>query len=88
MRDTFLSGWGEAKGGRAYLSIRCDNEAQADAIRKAAEDRPEMVHVQLADKPRRIRAGDVRHDKHASEFSGHWLAFMPAAEKAGLLAKA
>lgn len=60
MTDKFLSGWGKAGSQPAHLSILCDNWEQADAIEKAAHDRPEMVRVATSNQPRRNGALTVK----------------------------
>jgi hypothetical protein len=58
MVDKALSGWGKAEHGRSLYCVECENWEQAEAIQKAAQDRPEMKRVTISDKPRRARAGD------------------------------
>ena len=53
MTDKFMSGWGKANNQPAHLSILCDNWEQAEAIEKAAHERPEMVRVATSYQPRR-----------------------------------
>jgi hypothetical protein len=88
MTDKFLSGWGGASRGRSLLSIECDNETQAEAIVKAAQDRGEMRRVRISDKAAKPRPGDVLTLRHVRQMQGHWLTFMPAAEKAKLRGEA
>lgn len=75
MNDKFMSGWGGAKHGKSVYVIECDTLAQAEAIEKAAQDRSEMKYIAIADKPRRVRAGDHRRIRKFSEVSGPWLMY-------------
>ena len=74
MTDRFMSGWGYAKGGHSYLCVQCENHSQAQAILKAAEDRPEMKYCAIASRPRRS-AGSHTSIKRFSEMGGPWLAY-------------
>lgn len=76
MHDKFMSGWGEAAHGRSILCIECDTLAQANAIERAAQDRPEMKRISISDKPRRCRAGDHSSYKHFKDLGGHWLDYV------------
>lgn len=58
MQDKFLSGWGEAAGGRSLLCVKCRTREQADAIAEAASNRPEMKYITMANSPRRTAPGD------------------------------
>lgn len=78
MVDKFMSGWGEAKNGRSIYIVKCDNLEEADAIDKAAQDRPEMKHITLTLTPRRARAGDQVTYRYVSELGGPWLSYMPS----------
>lgn len=71
MTDRFLSGWGQAKGGRAVLCIQCRTYEEAERIERAALRRPEMKRVAIAKAPRKGAQVTIRQ---ASELSGVWLA--------------
>lgn len=76
MVDKFLSGWGKASSGRSLLSVECDSREQAEAIRKAAQDRPEMRYVTLSNAPPRLRRGDVLSRRRFEDLGGSWLAYL------------
>lgn len=77
MVDKFMSGWGKAKNTRAYYIVMCHTLEEAEAIEKAAQDRPEMKYITLTEKPRRVRYGQVTM-RHVSELGGPWLSYMPS----------
>lgn len=76
MNDKFLSGWGHAAGGRSIYCIECDTREQADAVERAALDRPEMKYVTIAGAPRKGRKGDHVKIEHVSGLGGPWLSYM------------
>lgn len=76
MHDTALSGWGKARDGRSLLSIRCDTWAQAEAIEKAAKERPEMKRVGISRSSRMGREGDHLAIKDFEEMGGPWLQYV------------
>lgn len=75
MHDKFMSGWGGASRGRALYCIECETYAQAKAIEKAAQDRPEMKRIAISDKPRRRRPGDQRTIRRFEDLGGPWLRY-------------
>ena len=81
MTDSFMSGWGKAKGVNNAYCIKCESYEQAEAILKAAQDRREMKRAAIAGRPR--KAGLVTI-KSAHELSGPWLSYMSADMKAAL----
>jgi len=83
MTDSFMSGWGRARNGPSYYCIQCDTREQADAVLKAAEDRPEMKRIAVNDKPRK-KSGAHTSIRHVSKLGRHWLAYMDAEMRADL----
>ena len=75
MIDKFMSGWGEAKNTKAYYVVMCDTLEEAEAIEKAAQDRPEMKYITISENTRRVRYGQLTM-RHVSELSGPWLDYM------------
>ena len=49
-------------------------EEQAEAIEKAAHDRPEMKYIAISDKPRRAN-GNLRTIKTFADMGGLWLKY-------------
>jgi hypothetical protein len=47
MTDKFFSGWGPAEGKTNKYIVECENYEQAEAVKKAAEDRPEMKYINI-----------------------------------------
>lgn len=78
MHDKALSGWGDASHGRSILIIECETLYQADALEKAAQDRPEMVRISVTHKPRRTRDGDHVSHRTFADMGGAWLAYYRA----------
>ena len=77
MVDKFMSGWGKAKNTRAYYIVKCDTLEEAEAIEKAAQDRPEMKNISITKTLRRYYTSQVTL-KHVSELGGPWLSYMPS----------
>jgi len=50
MTDTFMSGWGRAKGKKNKYVIKCNTYKQAETIACNAEKRSEMKHVNITSK--------------------------------------
>lgn len=48
MNDSFMSGWGRAKGLTNRLVIVCENRDQALMIVRAAEKRQEMKYINVS----------------------------------------
>lgn len=81
MTDNFMSGWGQADGKKNKYVVECDTLAQAQAIVKAAEDRPEMKRINICMTMPKYSASKVLVSKvHASDLSGKWLKYMNEAE--------
>jgi len=78
MTDKFMSGWGGASNGRSHYCVRCETLTQANAIEKAAQARPEMIRVTVAQAPRKGRRGDHVTVEDVSDLGGPWLQYMPA----------
>jgi len=76
MQDKALSGWGMARRGRSIHCVECDTWAQAAAIEKAANARPEMIRVAVSENPRRGRRGDHVSIRHVRTLGGPWLQYM------------
>ena len=72
MVDASLSRWGHARNGRSLLSVKCETLEQAEAIEKAAHDRPEMQYVAISQTPRRMTAGDHRSIKRFADLGPVW----------------
>ena len=47
MTDKFMSGWGGARDKTNKYIVECENYNQAEALKKAAEDRPEMIKLRI-----------------------------------------
>ena len=45
MTDKFMSGWGKAVGRENKYVVECETAEQAEAIERAAQDRPEMQRI-------------------------------------------
>lgn len=75
MTDSFLSGWGGAARGRSLYCVRCETLPQAEAVERAAHDRPEMKRVVIADRPRRARPGDHCDVVDFAQLGGKWLQY-------------
>lgn len=41
-RDSFMSGWGKAEGGRSFYALAVDSEAEADLVLENGSRRDEM----------------------------------------------
>lgn len=82
MTDKCLSGWGHAAGGLSYFCVKCDNWDQAEAIKKAAEDRSEMRRIDFADRPR-TRRGSHTRVKHYDELHDSWKKYAPKTATVG-----
>ncbi len=54
MTDSFLSGWGNARGKRNKLIIECDTWQQAETIERNAKKRSEMKYVNVSSSRPRI----------------------------------
>lgn len=78
MNDSFMSNWGPAEGKTNVLQIACDTQAQAQAVLKAAEDRPEMKRIRINTKPIRDNASSCVSEKTFYDLSGPWLAYWPS----------
>lgn len=72
MQDSFLSGWGEARSGRALYCIRCTSHSQALQIAARARTRSEMKRVAVSSHPRRMRPGDQRTIRDVSDLGEVW----------------
>lgn len=68
-RDTFLSGWGEAKGGKSYMTVVTDSLDQAEIVAENMENRSDMRNVKLEKKPPRIRKSDHHSTKTIEDAS-------------------
>lgn len=72
MNDNFMSGWGPAKGKINVYVVECENQAQADQIKRTAAEREEMTRVrQVMHRPRNTRRVLVSL-KHFSELGPIW----------------
>ena len=47
MIDTFMSGWGDARGRKNVLVLECADMEEAERVREYAETRPEMRCVRV-----------------------------------------
>lgn len=75
MTDRFMSGWGQASNKTNVLVIECENAAQAEAIEKAAHDRPEMRRISLCLNKPRSRSGVLYSWRQFGDMSGPWLKY-------------
>jgi hypothetical protein len=72
MSDRFMSGWGACVGKRNVLVIVCDDWRQAEAIRRAAVDRPDMQRVAIVGGMPRARRGVLYSVKPFADMLGPW----------------
>lgn len=72
MTDTFMSGWGPAKGKTAIYCIECDDYDQAEIVAANAELRPEMQRVKIVSNPPQETGGYQVTVRHVSELGGIW----------------
>ena len=77
MTDKFMSGWGAARNARNVLVIECGDWREAEAIERAAQDRPEMLRVSIVYNKPKARAGVVYSWKHFKDMGGSWLKYAP-----------
>lgn len=75
MTDKFMSGWGGAAGGKSFYCVKCDTLAQAEAVEKAAHERPEMKRIAIANKPRRSGSGNHTKVTEFKKLGGPWLSY-------------
>lgn len=68
-RDTFLSGWGRAKGG-ASLAVWACSASDVEAVYRWVLSRPEMRHVSV-DKDKLPRRRNVAHVSIYPVQAGH-----------------
>ena len=47
MTDEFMSGWGHANGKTNKLVLGCNNWKEALLVKRNAQDRPEMKHINI-----------------------------------------
>ena len=74
MTDKFMSGWGMAEGKKNKLVIECETFEQAEAIERAAQNRPEMRYVNICTKrPSYNSRSVVTSSKTFADMGGHWL---------------
>lgn len=50
--DSFMSGWGKAKGGKSHFCIACETPEQAELAEHWLAEREEMKNVRRSTKPR------------------------------------
>jgi len=74
MNDSFFSGWGDAKGKTNVYVVECDDDEQAEQIKEAAEQRPEMSDIQIVDDMPEEHSGVIITHRHYDELSGPWKA--------------
>ncbi len=65
MRDTFLSGWGEAEGKDAIFIYPCDSHAQAEIVQANGEARDDQDRIS-------IQPSDYFDAPHMREFPADW----------------
>lgn len=74
MVDTFMSGWGKAKGRINLYVVECDTPEQAEQIEAAARDREEMIYITTVDKrPSYPKYNILTSRKHYSDLGGCWI---------------
>ena len=74
MTDTYLSGWGAAKGKTARLLVECDTYEQATIIAANAAKRSEMKRIVICvHRPRPLRSHVVTYQKF-NELGEIWTA--------------
>ena len=81
MTDTFMSGWGAASNKINKYIVECDTIEQAEAIEKAAQDRPEMKRVNIRLNRPYYGKTHLMSFCHFSDLSGPWLAYYNHNEK-------
>lgn len=57
MRDTFLSGWGQAEGRAARFVAVCDSQDEAEVVAANAQARGDQVDVEIHDTLPALDAG-------------------------------
>jgi hypothetical protein len=72
MTDKALSGWGNAKGRTAVFVVECDTRAQADAIERAAQDRPEMIRINMSENRPRATTSQTISFRRFVELGAIW----------------
>ena len=72
MTDKWFSGWGQCENKQNVLVIICDDWRQAEAIRRAAVERPEMKRVAIVSAMPRERAGILYSVKSFADMLGPW----------------
>lgn len=75
MTDKFMSGWGRSEGMTSRYVIECATRGQAEAIYKAAEDRPEMKRLSMSSAKPKARASTLYTWKMFEDLSGPWLEY-------------
>jgi len=72
MTDTFMSGWGPAKGKTNIYCIECDNDDQAKIVKANAQKRSEMRGIHMTDYPPQQTSDRIISHKHFSELGPIW----------------
>lgn len=82
MHDRFFSGWGVSSDARNILVVECKTIEEAEAIRAAALERPEMRAVRIVSTRPRPRAGVVYSWREFADMGGSWRAYYRAGRTA------
>jgi len=73
MTDSFMSGWGKAKGKTNKYVIGCDTHKQANTVAKNAKKRSEMKYVNIClNKPRYKKDGYIISYTTYSQLGDIW----------------
>lgn len=75
MRDKFMSGWGGARGRAAIYVVECDTMEQAEAVEKAAQDRPEMKYITITTTRPRCKPNEQMTERTFWDLGGPWLSY-------------
>lgn len=73
MTDEFLSGWGMAENKIKKYVVACDNQQQAEQIKRAAHRRPEMKYIAVhTDRPVYDPTEYLMSEKHYNDLGEVW----------------
>ena len=60
--DSFLSGWGQAKGGSSYAAWACRDHKHAERVAEWVKGRSDMKRVRIVKEPYRVRSSHCSAD--------------------------
>jgi hypothetical protein len=67
--DTFLSGWGQAQGGKSYYAIEVENETEAYIVMDNLKHRGDMKRIRFVKTLKNIRLGPRDHLSVTDKFN-------------------